>query len=241
MTVLLADDFASTLVVGSGNWWFRLPASGPSMPVTSGGALLLPFSGYPSTTQLSSYNVWPLRCSIWEWEISDLDTAGIYANLDFFRSTFNVDGSNGIFRWQFRWDPATLGPPETAGTDTAVMLYPSWSTFFPPVAANGSGTPVAFDATDHKWLRIREECHEVFWETSTDGATWNAFYSTTLDSGFIYESDYAMLMGVFAGYAGPATSYLDVGSVQIEKYDACLCPGGQGWRVGRVAAGATPW
>jgi hypothetical protein len=34
-----------------------------------------------------------------------------------------------------------------------------------------------YSSTNHKWLRIRESGGTTCWETSTDGKTWNAFFS----------------------------------------------------------------
>lgn len=239
-TPLLADDFSGSLVVGSGNWAFKLQADAfaPYTPNNSGGVLHLPYAGYLFNTQLSSYDVYPLRCTTWTWNVDDLPLADIYAG-DFFRGTLLADGGKGTFRWNLRWMPATLSPPETAGTDTAMMLYPSWNTRAPTVGS-GVGTPVPFDISYDKWLRIREECHELLWEKSPDGDFWVTAQTLTLPDGFVYESDYAMSMGFLSGYGTPSGTPFDwtFESVSIEKLSDCLCPGG-GWHVGRVGAGGS--
>lgn len=238
MTVLLSDDFSGPLVVGSGIWGSKNPTSGPAEVVNSGGALQLPFADYLNNSQLSSFLVYPIRCTTWTWNIADVDTATIYSSFDFFRASFVIDGGHGIFRWQLRWDPPTLGPPETAGTDTAIMLFPSYFTFGVPVSGSGTGTPVEWDPAAHKYLRIREECLTVTWQTSTDGTTWVDVYTADLGAGFTYQSNYSMNMGAAAGYAGTVATLMQIDDVAIEKIDDCLCPGG-GWHVGRVGAGGS--
>lgn len=238
MSVLLFDDFSGTLVVGSGIWSGKNPTSGPAEVVNSGGKLQLPYAGYLNNTQLSSYLAYPVRCTTWTWNVADIDTATIYSSFDFFRSTFVIDGNHAILRWQLRWDPPTLGPPETPGTDTAIMLFPSYSTFGVPSSGSGSGKAVEWNPVDHKYLRIREECLTITWQTSADGTTWVDVYTADLGAGFIYDANYAMEIGVAAGITGTPATLMQLDDVAIEKIDDCLCPGG-GWHVGRVGSGGS--
>lgn len=38
---------------------------------------------------------------------------------------------------------------------------------------------VAYNATNHKWIRIREASGTIYFDTSTDGITWSNFTSLT--------------------------------------------------------------
>lgn len=236
MTVLFSDDFSSAL----SGWSY---GAEPDPPDTASGVLQLhgPTPAfYAYSTSVTSTFAGPVRCSVWTWELADVPLATILAG-DFFSATFAASGSNGQFQWNLRWTPSTVPPPETPGTDTVVMVYPSWSTFFPPVTASGSDTPVAFDIADHKWLRVREECHVIGWDVSSDGATWVEVYTTAIDAAYVYESDYSMVVGMRS--SGPTPFTMDVEGVSVEKYDACLCPEVLGgWHVGRAAMSTSgPW
>jgi hypothetical protein len=45
-------------------------------------------------------------------------------------------------------------------------------TFRRRVAGTNNDTSTTYNATTHKWLRLRESAGTVYWDTSTDGVTW---------------------------------------------------------------------
>lgn len=57
----------------------------------------------------------------------------------------------------------------------------------------------SYNATNHRWLRIREQSGTVYWETSPNGTTWSTFVS-----GPVPLSDVSVLLlgngTVFAGF-----------------------------------------
>jgi hypothetical protein len=45
-------------------------------------------------------------------------------------------------------------------------------TFRRRVAGTNNDTSTTYNATTHRWLRLRESAGTVYWDTSTDGVTW---------------------------------------------------------------------
>lgn len=56
---------------------------------------------------------------------------------------------------------------ECDGSDLSAFTFPG-----------GQVATAAYNATSHRWWRIREAGGTVYWETSPDGSTWSAFGST---------------------------------------------------------------
>lgn len=67
------------------------------------------------------------------------------------------------------------------GTD-GLMFYITGGSLFAYKMVAGTTTAVGssatYNATNHKWLRIRESSGTTFWDTSVDGISWTNFAST---------------------------------------------------------------
>jgi hypothetical protein len=55
-------------------------------------------------------------------------------------------------------------------------------------------TEIAYNATNHRWWRLREASGTLYWEYSADGTSWNELFSGTptlpLEQVFIAMDDY---------------------------------------------------
>src|SRR3546814_14352831 len=65
-------------------------------------------------------------------------------------------------------------PPRSTRTDT---LFP-YTTLFRSGFVDGGAVSIAYDSTNHAWLRIREDSGTLFWDTSADGLVWTNRRST---------------------------------------------------------------
>lgn len=116
-------------------------------------------------------------------------------------NSYNLTGSSAYvkvvsagFAFQFSvYDGTFLGGPLSKG---ALFAYDGVDLIY--IAGDGStgaGT-VTYNATSHKWLRIRESGGSVFWDVAPDGSTWTNLSSVAFPA-----------TGVKVEFAGDSTLF----------------------------------
>ncbi len=94
-----------------------------------------------------------------------------------------------------------------------------------------SETTIAYNATNHKWLRMRESAGTIYWETSADCISWTTQRSKT--AGLTLTSVRVVL---YSGYwdtePSPGTAIFD--NLNTPVYATAYT----GWTVGRIPMGA---
>lgn len=66
----------------------------------------------------------------------------------------------------------------------------------------------AYDATDYRYLRLRESSGIIYWETSANGYSWTVRKSKA-SALSLYESDMLLVCGRWSGEPDPGYSYFD--------------------------------
>lgn len=135
-----------------------------SATVVSGQASLTPAGG---SAEVDSNDTYDLLGSFALVEAVSLGSAG-NSYLDIYAGVLNV------------------------GNYAAITKQGSNLLFRESVSGTPDDTSIAYDATAHRWWRIRESGGTIFWDTSPDSVTWTNRRSkvTTLDYGSIYAQLY---------------------------------------------------
>jgi hypothetical protein len=141
----------------------------------SGGQLAItPTTGNPGITYATTRTLLGAAVAVEAPTVPNVGNGGTYQALYFETSTNN--------RIQIMWANGLMRFRET-------------------VAGSNDDTTLTYNATDHRWWRVREAAGVVYWETSPDGTTWTTRRSKTtvlpLSSGTI---------GLMAGYTGTEPS-----------------------------------
>src|SRR3546814_20770439 len=74
-----------------------------------------------------------------------------------------------------------LGTSSTSGTDAIFEVNAVTGLLTMAVRVgfvDGGAVSIAYDSTNHAWLRIREDSGTLFWDTSADGLVWTNRRST---------------------------------------------------------------
>jgi len=95
----------------------------------------------------------------------------------------------------------SLAPSITSSNTVGVLLGGSNLRFFANIAGAFGATNVAYNATNHRWLRIRESAGQVFTDTSPEGTSWTNQHIRS--NPFTLTSVYVNL---FNGYFGTETA-----------------------------------
>jgi hypothetical protein len=71
------------------------------------------------------------------------------------------------------WTMFYLGDTGTPVSNAEAFLWMDGVLYFRErIAGTWSNTTIPYDATNHRWLRVREQAGTVYWETSSDGSIW---------------------------------------------------------------------
>ncbi|USN96735.1 MAG: hypothetical protein H6797_00855 [Candidatus Nomurabacteria bacterium] len=163
--------------------WYRSNAT--NVAYTGGQLKLTPTTSYHYLDTFTGYD---LTESHYQVEFVQNCNAG---NHDSITTNFTVvvDGSNS-FEFEIGGGP----------TGSVVMRE--------QVAGVNSETTTTYDATNFRWLRLRESGGTIYWETSPDGSTWTIQRSKT--SSLTLASTNVMLScGRWTSETSPGNSYFD--------------------------------
>lgn len=119
------------------------------------------------------------------------------------------------------------GNQEEIGWDNGHLVFRE------QVAGVNSDTSIAYNASIHKWLRIREASGTVFWETSADSLNWTVRRSKVSGIGTLS----AVTINIYAGFWG---TELSPGQVLFDNFNIQVPPAAlsQGWVLGSLLFGA---
>jgi beta-glucanase (GH16 family) len=68
---------------------------------------------------------------------------------------------------------------------------------------------VTYNATTHKWWRIRESGGSIFWDTAPDGSTWTNRFSHTYNSSELTVTGLVPYLEAFPGSVTTTTAFMD--------------------------------
>lgn len=172
-------QLSDPFTTADGALWFGY---GSNPTVTSGQLAIVPTGAYPSLTTVRTYDLTAAACTI---QFAQAPNVGTGTTAAYFALTLN--SSNSV-AWY--WANGTLFTARTvAGVETNPYT-------------------VAYSAVTHAWLRIRESAGTVFWDSSTDGATWTnrASWAYTIPLASIAV---ALVAGFFGTEPTPGTALFD--------------------------------
>lgn len=200
--------------------WANIGGTNPL--VTGGHVELVPTTGYPSFTSITDYSLTGSYAFI---EVPQVPATG-NGTIQAWPLRLNFDGNN-----QLHW-------------------YYSGGQLLAEYSIGGVFTTLAtltYNATTHRWLRVREVGGTVYWDTSPDGITWTQRASTTAITWSLND----LLVYVGVGYYGtePAPGMLQVDNFNVPATPVYQAAGTSAWIVnasgavtGRLAAtGTSAW
>jgi hypothetical protein len=128
----------------------------------------------------------------------------------------------------------------TAGTYAGIsidVVSSGSGAFIGAISTVGYADPnavyVAYDSTDHAWVRIREDSGTIYWETSPDGTVWSQLRSDTAPS---WVSDTDLSVALEAHRGSGTDDY-----AEYDSFNAALAaPAAVTAAAGDPAAGVSP-
>lgn len=147
-----------------------------------------------------------------------VSNTGLYADLN-----YNLIGS--FLSWEMHSLVLYTNSSYYGGiytpTDEHIIFGVTGTTLSAIYRKNGVDTTQAtttYNATNHRWFRIREASGTVFWETSADGVTWNAFTSVANPISLLW-----VWTEQFLSYTNPSTqpSFIldNINTLQVSVFD----------------------
>lgn len=101
------------------------------------------------------------------------------------------------------------------------------------VSGVNSDTSVAYNATNHKWLRIREASGTVYWETSADSLNWSLQRSKASGIGVLSVVTVNLYAGFWGSEPTPGQALFDNFNIQVPPPALS-----EGWVLGSMLFGA---
>lgn len=187
MTVVASDTFASSF---AGFWTTQSRAS-----IVSGRGRLVCSTSFDGN--LGTATSYPLAGATWTVEVP----------------TVPVQAGGGVY-W---WFEAIVALDRFGDLDTGLTMTQFGNanlTFRETVSGAQSDTTVTYNATTHRWLRLRMDTTNVYFETSPDGSTW----TTRRTLATRVDLTRSAAVGIGTGYASSAPSplYLEVDNFSID-------------------------
>jgi hypothetical protein len=76
-------------------------------------------------------------------------------------------------------------------------------------SVNSDATWIPYDPVAHQWVRIRLVGTTMYWETSPNGSTWNAYWSTTVDPSLFSSVTIGLECGQWQTEVDTGSGYVD--------------------------------